>query len=322
MRILVLGAGGIGGYFGGRLAETGADLTFLVRERRKAQLDRDGLSIESQYGNATIRVRTVLAQGLEPEYDCVLMTCKAYDLDSAMEAIAPAMGKDTFILPELNGIAHIERLNARFGRERVLGGTAKIAVTLTPDGVVKHLNDWNFITFGEQDGALTPTLTPALTPALTPRVRALAALFEKSPAVKAKAVPDVMQEMWEKCVHLATAASMTCLMRAPIGDIVRTPFGAALMMQQLEASAAIAKHNGHPPSEAFMQSYRELFSKSDSIYGTSMLRDTERGGPIEADHIVGFMVEKAKAAGADDTLYRIAYTHLKAYENRRAAGRL
>ncbi len=310
MKILVLGAGGIGGYFGGRLAETGADVTFLVREKRKAQLDRDGLSIESQYGNATIPVRTALAQGLKPEYDCVLLTCKAYDLDSAMEAIAPAMGKDTFILPELNGIAHIERLNARFGIGRVLGGTAKIAVTLTPDGVVKHLNDWNFITFGEQDGAMKS------------RVRALAALFEKSPAVKAKAVPDVMQEMWEKCVHLATAASMTCLMRAPVGDIVRTPFGAALMMQQLDASAAIAKHNGHQPSDAFMQSYRELFSKSDSIYGTSMLRDTERGGPIEADHIVGFMVEKAKAAGADDTLFRIAYTHLKAYENRRAAGRL
>ncbi|MFN0303177.1 MAG: ketopantoate reductase family protein [Burkholderiales bacterium] len=310
MKILVLGAGGIGGYFGGRLVETGADVTFLVRDKRKAQLDRDGLVIESQYGNATIRARSVVALGLKPEYDCVLLTCKAYDLDSAMQAIAPAMGKDTFLLPELNGIAHIERLNARFGKERVLGGTAKIAVTLTPEGVVKHLNDWNFITFGEQDGIMTP------------RVRALAALFDKSPAVKAKAVPDVMQEMWEKCVHLATAASMTCLMRAPVGDIVRTPFGAALMMQQLEASAAIAKHNGHPPSDAFMQSYRELFSKSDSIYGTSMLRDTERGGPIEADHIIGFMVDKAKAAGADDTLFRIAYTHLKAYENRRAAGRL
>ncbi len=310
MKILVLGAGGIGGYFGGRLAETGADVTFLVREKRKSQLDRDGLSIASQYGNANIRVRAVLAQGLKPEYDCVLLTCKAYDLDSAMQAIAPAIGKDTFILPELNGIAHIERLNVRYGREHVLGGTAKIAVTLTPEGVVKHLNDWNYITFGEQGGAMSP------------RVCALAVLFDKSPAVKAKAVPDVMQEMWEKCVHLATAASMTCLMRAPVGDIVRTRFGATLMMQQLESSAAIARHNGHPPSDAFMQSYRELFSKSDSIYGTSMLRDIERGGPIEADHIIGFMVDKAKAAGADDTLFRIAYTHLKAYENRRAAGRL
>ncbi len=310
MKILVLGAGGIGGYFGGRLAEAGADVTFLVREKRKAQLDRDGLGIDSQYGNATLRVRTVLAPGLKPAYDCVLLTCKAYDLDAAMEAIAPAMGKDTFILPELNGIAHIERLSTRFGNDRVLGGTAKIAVTLTPVGVVKLMNDWIFITFGEQNGAMSS------------RVRALAALFDQSRAVTAKAVPDVMQEMWEKMVHLATAASMTCLMRAPVGDIVRTRFGGELMLQQLEAAAAIARQSGHAPSDAFMQSYRELFAKTDSIYGTSMLRDIERGGPIEADHIIGFMVDRAAAAGVDATLFRIAHTHLKAYENRRAAGRL
>ncbi|MSQ20503.1 MAG: ketopantoate reductase family protein [Betaproteobacteria bacterium] len=310
MNILVLGAGGIGGYFGGRLAEAGVDVTFLVREKRKAQLDRDGLRIESQYGHASIRVRSILAPALKPGYDCVLLTCKAYDLDGAMDAIAPAIGKDTFILPELNGIAHIDQLNARFSKDRVLGGTARIAATLTPEGVVKHLNDWNFITFGEQSGVMTP------------RVEALAALFNKSSAVKAKAVPNVMQEMWEKVVHLATAASMTCLMRAPVGDIVRSRFGGALMLQQLEAAAAIAKHNGHAPSDAFMQSYRELLSKTDSVYGTSMLRDIERGGPIEADHVIGFMVDKAIAAGVDDTLFRIAYTHLKAYENRRAAGRL
>jgi 2-dehydropantoate 2-reductase len=310
MNVLVLGAGGIGGYFGGRLAEAGGDVTFLVREKRKAQLDRDGLMLESQYGNATIRVRSVLAEGLKPAYDCILVTCKAYDLDSAMEAIAPAMGKETYILPELNGIAHIDQLNARFGKDRVLGGTARIAATLTPEGVVKHLNDWNFLTFGEQNGAMTP------------RVQALAALFSQSPAVQAKAVPNVMQEMWEKVVHLSTAASMTCLMRAPVGDIVRTRFGGALMLEQLEVAAAIAKHNGYAPSDTFMQSYRALFSKTDSVYGTSMLRDMERGGPIEADHVIGFMVDKAKAAGIDDTLFRIAYTHLKAYENRRAAGRL
>lgn len=310
MKILVLGAGAIGGYYGGRLAESGADVTFLVREKRKAQLDAAGLRIESQYGNAEVRVRSVLAPALKPEYDCVLITCKAYDLDAAMDAVAPAMAADTFILPELNGLAHIEKLNARFGRQRVLGGTARIAGTLTPEGVVKHLNDWNFITFGEQDGAMTA------------RIEALAALFAQSPAVRAKAVPDVMQEMWEKMVHLSTAASMTCLMRAPVGDIVRTPHGSTLFLQQLETAAAIARHNGHAPSDAFMQNYRKLFSAGDSLYGTSMLRDIERGGPIEADHIVGYMVDKAKAAGADDTLFRVAYTHLKAYENRRAAGRL
>lgn len=310
MKILVLGAGAIGGYYGGRLAESGADVTFLVREKRKAQLDADGLRIESQYGNAQVKVRSILAPELQPGYDCVLITCKAYDLDAAMGTVAPAIAAGTFILPELNGLAHIERLNARFGTQRVLGGTARIAATLTPEGVVKHLNDWNYLTFGEQDGTMSA------------RVQALAEQFARSSAVRALAVPNVMQEMWEKMVHLSTAASMTCLMRAPVGDIVRTPDGAALFLRQLEAAAAIARHNGHAPSDAFMQNYRKLFGAGDSLYGTSMLRDIERGGPIEADHIVGYMVDKARAAGVDDALFRVAYTHLKAYENRRAGGRL
>jgi len=310
MRILILGAGGIGGYFGGRLAHAGGDVTFLVREARKAVLDRVGLPIESTLGNATGPVRSILARDLTPDYDCVLLTCKSYDLDGAMDAIAPAIGPHTFILPELNGIAHIGRLNERFGRERVLAGTARIAVTLTPEGVIRHLNDWHYLTFGEQDGAMTE------------RVQRLAATFKTAAGVEAKAVPDVMREMWEKMVHLSTAASMTCLMRAPVGDIVRAPHGAALFQQQLEAAAAVARHNGHPPGEAFMANYRKLFAQTDSTYGTSMLRDLERKGAIEADHIVGFMVAEAERAGIDATLFRIAYTHLKAYENRRAAGRL
>src|SRR5215470_2835416 len=108
VRILVLGAGGIGGYFGGRLAEAGADVTFLVRPRRREQIAREGLRIESPLGNATIAAKTVLAEELKPEYDLVLFTCKAYDLDSAMEAIAPAVGPKCAVLPVLNGVAHYE----------------------------------------------------------------------------------------------------------------------------------------------------------------------------------------------------------------------
>ena len=310
MRILILGAGGIGGYFGGRLAHAGGDVTFLVRDARKAVLDRVGITIESTLGNSSGPVRSIVARDLTPDYDCVLVTCKSYDLDDAMETIAPAIAGATFILPELNGIAHIERLNARFGRDRVLGGTARIAVTLTPEGVIRHLNDWHYLTFGEQDGTMSD------------RVQRLAATFNGAGGVDAKAVPNVMQEMWEKVVHLSTAASMTCLMRAPVGDIVRAPHGAALFQLQLETAASIARANGHPPGEAFLASYRKLFGQTDSTYGTSMLRDMERKGPIEADHIIGFMVDQAERAGLDATLFRIAYTHLKAYENRRAAGRL
>ena len=309
MKILVLGAGGIGGYFGGRLAEQGADVTFLVRERRRAQLARDGLRIESVYGDATIPVATVSQDELQPQYDVILLTSKAYDLPSAIEAVRGGCRAGTAILPLLNGVAHIEVLNQAFGAANVLGGTAKIAVTLTPEGVVKHLNDWRFITFGEQNGEMTP------------RITALKQAFDRT-SVQARAVPNIMQEMWEKVTHLTTVAGMTCLMRANVGEIVRTPDGQALLLRFLEANAAISAKAGHAPGEEFMASYRKLFSDADSTYTASMLRDLEKGGQIEGDHILGFMLAKAREFGIDDTLHAAAYTHVKAYEQRRDAGRL
>lgn len=306
MRILVLGAGGVGGYFGGRLAENGADVTFLVREKRRAQLEREGLRIESVYGNASIRVRSIGIEHLRAEFDVVILACKAYDLASAVEGVGLGLSSRGCVLPFLNGIAHLEILNQRLGSERVLGGLAKIAATLTPEGVVRHLNDWKSVTFGEQDGAITE------------RVKLLAAAFP-STSVEARAVDDILQQMWEKLVHIATAAAMTCLMRASVGEIVRTPSGALLLRQMLDLNAEVAAQNGHPPSEAFIEFYGKLFSDSQSAYTTSMLRDVEAGNRTECDHILGFMLEKARSAGLDADLLAIAYTHLKSYENRRKA---
>jgi 2-dehydropantoate 2-reductase len=309
-RILVLGAGGIGGYFGGRLAETGADVTFLVREGRRKSLIEDGLRIESPFGNAALAVKTVTANDLEPVYDAVLLTCKAYDLDTAIDAIAPAVAPSGFVLPLLNGIAHMDPLNQRFTEGRVLGGTAKIQATLTPNGAIRQFNDWRTITFGEQSGAMTD------------RVELLAALFARAAGVEVLAVTDIRQRMWEKLVHLATAATVTCLMRANVGEIVRTPDGRDIILEQLRTSAAIAAANGHRPSDAFMQGWEQTFSQRDSTYSTSMLRDIERGGRTEVEHILGFMLQKAREADIACHTLLLAYTHIKAYEERRAAARL
>lgn len=309
-RILVLGAGGIGGYFGGRLAETGADVTFLVRGARRSLLSERGLRIESPFGDAALAVATTTADDVKPVYDVVLLTCKAYDLDAAIASVAPALASTGHVVPLLNGIAHIETLSRHFGEGRVLGGTAKIQSTITPDGAVKQFNDWRTITFGELSGAMTE------------RVAALAALFERARGVEVLAVTDIRQRMWEKLVHLSTAAAMTCLMRANVGEIVRTPEGRAIFIDQLRTSAAIAAANGHQPSEAFMQSWEETFSQPDSCYSTSMLRDIERGGRTEADHILGFMLARAREADIPSGTLRLAFTHIKAFEERRARGRL
>ena len=309
-RILVLGAGGIGGYFGGRLAESGADVTFLVRDERRKLLDERGLKIESPFGDACLAVTTAAVAGIEPIYDAIILTCKAYDLDAAVAAIAPALARTGYVLPLLNGIAHMDVLNRQFGADRVLGGTAKIQSTLMPDGTVKQFNDWRTITFGEQSGRMTD------------RVARLAALFEAAKGVEVLAVADMPQRMWEKLVHLTTAAAMTRLMRANVGEIVRTPEGRDIFLDQLRTSAAIAAANGHKPTDAFMQAWEQTFSQPDSLYATSMLRDIERGGRTEVEHILGFMLKKAREAGIACHTLQLAYTHIKAYEQRQAADRV
>lgn len=310
LRIFVLGAGGTGGYFGGRLAEAGVDVTFLVREARASALRREGLRIESPMGDARIRVKATTRADEAPEPDLILLSCKAYDLDDAISTIRPAVGPHTAILPVLNGLAHMERLNAAFGAAAVLGGTAKIQVTLTPEGLVRHLNDWRYLTFGEQDGTMSD------------RVLALAAACSRARGMVAEAVHDITRRMWEKLVHVATSAGMTCLMRANVGEIVRTGTGKDLLLQLLSSHARIAAHFGHPPGPAFMETYRATFSDPQSQYSTSMLRDIERGARTEGVHILGDMLARARAAGIVEPIIELAVAHLQAYEERRTAGRL
>jgi 2-dehydropantoate 2-reductase len=310
MRILVLGAGALGGYFGARLLEAGAEVAFLVRPRRRAQLEADGLAVESPYG-ALRRPVPLLSPGeVSPGWDVVLLACKAYDLDDAIAAIRPAVDARTAVLPVLNGISHIETLRRAFGAERVLGGIAKIQATLAPDGTVRHLNDWRYLTFGEMDGRMSP------------RVEALAEAAAGAKGVVAAAVPDIAFRVWEKLVHLGTSAVCTVLMRANVGEIVRSPGGAALLRRVLERNAAIAAANGHPMRGGFMEEYRAVFSDPASAYSASVLRDLEAGGRIEGDHILGFLLDAARRACVPEELHEAAHVHAKAYEQRRDAGRL
>ena len=309
MKILVLGAGGIGGYFGGRLAQAGADVTFLVRPRRREQIERDGLVVESPLGDFRLPVKTVLAEDLRPGYDVVLFTCKAYDLDSAMDAIAPAVAGDAAVIPMLNGIAHFDRLDARFGRERVMGGTCQINVMLRKDGTVFHADPLQRILFGERDKSVSA------------RAQAFAEALEPT-KIDWKLSPDIEQDLWEKVVFLCALASTTCLFRANVREIMAAAGGPQAMERALAANIEIAIREGRPPRSAVIEAAKERLMDPAGNWSASMLRDLEGGGSVEADHIVGWMLEKARRHGIDDTILSLAYTHLKAYEQRRAAQRL
>ncbi|TCV97349.1 ketopantoate reductase [Luteibacter rhizovicinus] len=309
MRILVLGAGGTGGYFGGRLAQAGADVTFLVRPARAAELDADGLVIRSPLGDATFPVRHVLAENVagEAPFDVILLACKAYDLDTAIDAVAPAMGPATMLLPILNGLAHYPLLDQRFGAERIIGGMCIISAMKGPKGEVLHLGTPASVTFGERQAGEQRV-----------RCEAIAAAFAKA-GVEHTHTPDIDGALWTKFSFLTTLAAATCLFRASVGTIVGTDDGRQFMLDLYAECSGVATAAGHPVPAQAREMAIGATTQPGSPLTASMLRDLESGQRIEGAHIVGDMLRRARAAGVPASLLAIAWTHLQAYEARRLA---
>jgi len=305
MRILVVGAGAIGGYFGGRMLQAGADVTFLVRPRRAGELAAAGLVIKSPLGDVTLKnPPTVRADNLTEKFDLVLLSCKAFDLEDAIQSFAPAVGPDTAIIPLLNGMKHLDVLDKRFGRERVLGGLCAIAVTLNDKREVVHLQPLQSLTFGERNGAPSD------------RVRAIAEVFAKGNFGSA-ASETIVQDMWEKWVFLASLAASTCLMRTSVGNILAAPGGKDFVLGMLDECSATAAAEGYVPRAPFSERTRGMLTAEGSQMTASMFRDIRAGAPVEADHVIGDLVARADAAKVPVPKLRTAYTHLKAYEKTR-----
>lgn len=302
MRVLVLGAGSIGGYFGARLIQAGHEVVFLVRPRRAALLAERGLHLISEQGGFSAPVETTTVAG-DGRFDLVLLSCKAYDLDSAIQAIAPAVGANTRVMPLLNGLRHLDALDAHFGEGRVLGGLSHISLTLDDDGTIHHFGALDRLTFGVRTAGDPhyPAIREAL---LGLRVEMLE-------------TDDVLTAMWEKFAHIATFAGMTCLMRASIGEIVRVE-GNAVLLRLWAECADIASRAGHPVSQAGQSLSRKLLGDATSTLKASMLRDIERGARTEVEHILGDMLARAERHGVDSALLRAACVHVRAYEAKRA----
>jgi 2-dehydropantoate 2-reductase len=305
MRILVVGAGAIGGYFGGRMLQAGCDVTFLVRPKRAAELASAGLVIKSPLGDVTLKnPPTVQADKLSEKFDVVLLSCKAFDLDDAIQSFAPAVGPRTSIIPLLNGMLHMDVLDKKFGSERVLGGLCAIAVTLNDKREIVHLAPPQSLNFGERDGKMSD------------RIRAIA---EPMTAGKFGAVASehIVQEMWEKWVFLASLAAATSLMRGSVGIILTAPGGKDFLLGMIDESCAVATAEGHAPRAPFLERTRGMFIADGSQMTASMFRDIKVGAPVEADHVIGDLIARGDAAKVPVPKLRAAYTHLKVYEKQR-----
>lgn len=303
MRILFLGAGAVGGYFGGRLMERGADVTYLVRPRRQAELMENGLVVDSPHGNIRLPAQTIKAA--RPGYDLVVVACKAFDLDGAIEAIAPAVGEGTVVMPLLNGLNHIDRLDAAFGPARVMGGLCHIPITMEPGGTIRHLNPIHKFVFGARQPSQQPT------------VDALAKAFEGT-KVDWRTSGSIMLDLWEKFFFLATLAGGTCTMRAAIGSIVSQPGGEAFMTGLFEECRAVATAEGYAPRDEIVAEYRAQITDKSSTVTASMYRDVARGNRTEAEHILGDIIRRGGNHGIEMPLMSLALLHLRAYEAERA----
>lgn len=305
MRILVVGAGGVGGYFGGRLLAAKRDVTFLVRARRAEQLARTGLIIHSAHGSMALPAPpTVQTSELRQSFDLVILSCKAYDLDDAIASFAPAVGPQTAILPLLNGMQHIDVLERQFGADAVLGGHCLISATLDADGYVHHLNDLHTITFGERNRERSVRIDA---------IQAALANAEFDTVLS----DNIVAEMWEKWVLISTLAGITCLMRGSYGDVIAAG-GGDLSLGLLDECVEIAKAAGFPPREAALQRVKAAATAPGSTLMASMLRDMERGARTEVEQILGDLLRRQNPSIRDRSLLRLAYVHIKSYEARRA----
>ena len=303
MRYLVLGAGALGGYFGGMLVKGGADVTFLVRPARAAQLRRDGLVVKTQDGGELRLQVKIIQQGqLDGPYDVVLLCCKAYDLDGAMAAIAPAMGEQSVILPLLNGVRHIDALTERFGAERVLGGLTVINAALMADGTIQQSQvRINLNAIGEFDGRGSP------------RCAAIKTALEAG-GIPIQVSDSILAGMWMKFFGFACNATIATLTRSRAGTIARSACGASFVSAVIEECARVVTAVGYPPPGDMAGIIRGLFSQPDSSYGPSILIDMEDGRPTEGEHTIGDLVARAARAGVSTPILSAALCNLQAYE--------
>ena len=300
MKILIVGAGGIGGFFGAKLHQAGADITYLLREKRQKLIQQQGLVIETPKGGFTIHPKTVLADQLEPVYDLIILACKAFDLSNSLESISRASSKG-IILPFLNGLTHLDTLDGQFGKDRVMGGVAHIAATISESGSVKQLTELSSLTIGPR----------------TPQQQSLSQEFFalcKKADFDSFYKENIEQVLWDKWVFLATLAGMTTICRGSIGDIAATPYGKDLSKRMFAECCSIAASCGYPIAENTQASSQEILTKEGSPFTASMLRDLLAGKRDEHQHILGDLIGFADLKSIDCPLLKIAYTHM-AVEN-------
>jgi 2-dehydropantoate 2-reductase len=301
MKFLIVGAGAVGGYYGGRLVEKGADVTFLVRPGRQQQLQERGLVIRSVQGDFSAPVQSITAADAATPFDVIILSVKSYHLPSVIEEVRPFAGNDTLILPLLNGYRHYVELQDAFGHDKVLGGLCSLETTLDSDGTIVHTSPLHDLTFGEWDGGLTP------------RVQAVQEQMEGA-NFNSTLHENVRMAVWHKYILIAAMSGITTLMRSPIGPILSNNSGRTAFDRLLSEIVTIAKRSGAPVAENVEERIATAARNMKYSMKASMLRDMEKGQQVEAEHLQGYLLAAAEMHDVEAPVLQAAYGNLKIYE--------
>ena len=308
MRILIVGAGSTGGYFGARLMQAGRDVTFLVRPARAAALRETGLQIVSPLGDFGVTPKLVLASDLKETFDIVLVTVKAFGLAAAIEDFAAAVGPGTLILTVLNGMKHVDDLQARFGADRVVGGVCRVSTQLDAQGRILHLSPMHELVYGELDGSRSA------------RIEALHA-FLSDAGFTTQLSTHIAQDLWNKWILLATLGGICSLARGTVGEIAATDGGDDFVRGFLAEAVAVATATavGFAPSQQAIDFTLGVLTAPGSPLTSSMYRDLMAGERVEVDQILGDLRARARRANLATPLVSAAFIQLSAYQRRRDA---
>ncbi|MEC3857520.1 2-dehydropantoate 2-reductase [Bacillus sp. WOD8 KX774193] len=301
MRILVLGAGGVGGFFGGRLVEKGEDVTFLVRSKRKKQLEERGLVIRSVNGDFSFQPKLITKEDRTAPFDVILFSTKAYHLNEAIQDLKPFVGESTVIIPLLNGIAHVSLLQKEFGEEKVIGGLCFIETTLNDEGEIVQTSAANRLVFGEMKSQHAE------------KIKYISKAFAgtKSSFVLSE---NITQDMWHKYLFITVMSGVTTLMRAPIGPIRESEGGRDFIQNLFEECMQIMRCIGAPIKDNIVQEHMKTMDKISYNMKSSMQRDMEKGSSIEGTHLQGYLLDVAQQFSIEAPLLGAVYQNLKVYE--------
>lgn len=310
MRIAIFGSGGVGGYFGGRLAQAGEDVHFIARGAHLAAMRDRGLRVSSIAGDFEVRpVQATDDPASIGPVDLVLLAVKAWQIGEAARAMQPLIGNDTMVVPLENGVEAPEELAAVLGARHAMGGLCRILAYLTGPGEIRHAAIDPSIEFGELDGRRSE------------RAESLRQVFDRAEGMKATIPPDIRSAMWSKFLFIAPVSGLGAVTRAPIGVTRAMPETRRLLVEALEEIVTLAGAVGVSlPSDAVQKTL--AFTDAIPSDGTSsMQRDMMEGRPSELEAQVGAVVRLAERAGVDVPVHRFFLAALLPQE-RRARGQI